>query len=38
MSPNMESLTVRDPDGVHLSVDGAKLVAQAVLKKYWNKK
>ena len=38
MSPNMESLTVRDPDGVHLTRDGGKLVAQAVLKKYWNKK
>ncbi len=33
-----KSLTVRDPDGVHLSVDGGKLVAQTVLKKFWNKK
>ena len=38
MDSTGKSLTVRDPDGVHLSVDGAKLVAQSILKKYWNKK
>ena len=37
MSPTGESLSVRDPDGVHLSVAGGKLISQAVLKKYWNK-
>lgn len=37
MSPTGQSLTVRDPDGVHLSVDGGKLVAQKVLKEFWNK-
>ena len=37
MSPTGESLSVRDPDGVHLSVAGGKLISQAVLKKYWDK-
>ena len=37
MSPTGQMLTVRDPDGVHLSVDGGKLVAQTILKKFWNK-
>ena len=37
MSPTGASLSVRDPDGVHLSVDGGKLISQAVLKKYWKK-
>ena len=37
MSPTGQSLTVRDPDGVHLSVDGGKMVAQKVLKEFWNK-
>ena len=37
MSPDGRSLAVRDPDGVHLSVDGAKFVAQAILKRYWGK-
>ena len=37
MSPTGQSLTVRDPDGVHLSVDGSKMVAQKVLKEFWNK-
>lgn len=37
MSPTGQSLTVRDPDGIHLSVDGGKLVAQKVLKEFWNK-
>ncbi len=38
MDQSGKSLTVRDPDGVHLSVDGGKLVAQTILKKYWDKK
>ena len=37
MSPTGQSLTVRDPDGVHLSVEGSKLVAQKVLKEFWDK-
>ncbi len=37
MSPTGASLSVRDPDGVHLSVDGGKLISKAVLKKYWDK-
>ncbi len=37
MSPTGQSLTVRDPDGVHLSVDGGKMVAQKILKEFWNK-
>ena len=37
MSPEGQSLTVRDPDGVHLSVDGSKLVAKKVLKDFWGK-
>ncbi len=37
MSPTGQSLTVRDPDGVHLSVDGGKMVAQKVLKEFWDK-
>lgn len=37
MSPTGTSLSVRDPDGVHLSVDGGKLIAETVLKKYWRK-
>ena len=31
-------LSVRDPDGVHLSVDGAKLVARALIRQYFKKK
>ncbi len=37
MSPTGQSLTVRDPDGVHLSVDGGKMVAQKILKEFWDK-
>ena len=37
MSPTGQSLTVRDPDGVHLSIDGSKIVAQKVLKEFWDK-
>ena len=37
MSSSGEALTVRDPDGVHLTSDGAKLVARAILKTYWHK-
>lgn len=31
------TITVRDPDGVHLSVDGAKYVSRKILEKYWKK-
>ena len=37
MSPTGQSLTVRDPDGVHLSVEGGKMVAQKILKEFWDK-
>ena len=37
MSPTGQSLTVRDPDGVHLSVEGGKMVAQKILKEFWEK-
>ncbi len=37
MSNSGAALTVRDPDGVHLTNDGAKLVARAILKTFWNK-
>lgn len=37
MASNGAALTVRDPDGVHLTHDGAKLVARAVVKTFWNK-
>jgi len=37
MSKDGAALTVRDPDGVHLTNDGAKLCARAVLKTFWNK-
>ncbi len=37
MSATGEALTVRDPDGVHLTNDGAKLVARSILKTFWNK-
>lgn len=36
MAPNGQALTVRDPDGVHLSAVGAQRVAQALVKTYWN--
>lgn len=35
MSPTGEFITVRDPDGVHLTADGAKLVASAIIRIYW---
>lgn len=28
-------ITVRDPDGIHLSSDGAKRLAQAIVQTYW---
>ena len=37
MSKDGAALTVRDPDGVHLTNDGAKLCARAILKTFWNK-
>ena len=32
------ALTVRDTDGIHLSLHGAKIVAEDVLKTYWHDK
>ena len=37
MSNSGAALTVRDPDGVHLTNDGAKLITRAILKTFWNK-
>lgn len=31
------TITVRDPDGVHLSVEGGKYVSRKVLETYWKK-
>ena len=35
MSPTGEAITVRDPDGVHLAVGGAKAVAKACVKDFY---
>ena len=35
MAPNGQALTVRDPDGVHLSAVGAQRVALGLVKTYW---
>lgn len=35
MSSSGQAITVRDPDGVHLSAMGAQRVAQALVKTYW---
>lgn len=35
MSPQGEALTVRDQDGVHLTMVGAKLVADGLIKTFW---
>ena len=35
MSPTGLALSVRDSDGVHLTKDGARIVAVAVVKAYW---
>ena len=35
MSPTGEAITVRDPDGVHLAVGGAKAVAKACVKNFY---
>jgi len=35
MSPQGEALNVRDADGVHLTSDGSKLVARALLSTFW---
>lgn len=35
MSRDGSVITVRDPDGVHLSLDGAKRLAQAIVMTYW---
>lgn len=37
MSNTGAALAVRDPDGVHLTADGAKLCARAILKTFWDK-
>lgn len=37
MSPQGQALSVRDPDGVHLTNEGGKIVAAAVLKRFWKK-
>ena len=37
MSNTGAVIAVRDPDGVHLTADGAKLCARAILKTFWNK-
>lgn len=37
MSAEGEALSVRDPDGVHLTKAGGKVVATAVLKAFWKK-
>ena len=37
MSAQGEALSVRDPDGVHLTNEGGKIVASAVLKAFWKK-
>ncbi len=37
MSNTGAAVAVRDPDGVHLTSDGAKLCARAILKTFWNK-
>ncbi len=35
MSPNGKALPVRDPDGIHLAVDGARLIAQTLIDTYF---
>ena len=35
MSPQGQALQVRDPDGVHLSQEGAKIMAQALVRTFW---
>ncbi len=35
MNPDGTVLTVREPDGIHLSADGAAHVAAALIKAYW---
>ena len=37
ISPMGEAIAVRDPDGVHLAVGGAKAVAKACLKNFYQK-
>lgn len=37
MSPTGQSLCVRDPDGVHLSAEGCKVMTKAILKTYFGK-
>jgi len=35
MSPRGEALTVRDPDGIHLTTVGARLVAEKLVETFW---
>ena len=35
MSPQGEALSVRDTDGVHLTMTGAKIVAEGLIKTFW---
>lgn len=37
MDPQQGPVSVRDPDGVHLTNEGGKIVAAAVLKAFWGK-
>ena len=37
MAANGAALCVRDPDGVHLTREGAKIIAETVIATYWNK-
>ena len=37
MSAQGEALSVRDPDGIHLTTEGGKIVTAAVLKAMWKK-
>ena len=37
MSPRGEALTVRDQDGVHLTMVGARLVAETLVETFWGK-
>ena len=37
MAPNGAALTVRDPDGIHLTNVGSKRVAQSIVQTYWKK-
>lgn len=38
MAKDLRAVTVRDPDGVHLTADGAKIVSSAILQDIFGKK